>query len=76
MMAILVNCITLGMYHPCADEICDKPRCQILQIFDDLIFLFFAVEMIIKMIAMGKGSKESYWSESWNRLDFFIVVAG
>lgn len=77
MMAILINCITLAMYHPCADEICVTPKCQILQIFDDFIFIFFAIEMLIKMTAMGiKGSKGAYWSESWNRLDFFIVLAG
>ncbi|RWS14063.1 hypothetical protein B4U79_13166, partial [Dinothrombium tinctorium] len=65
------------MYHPCADEVCSRPRCKILQIFDDLIFVFFAIEMLIKMTAMGiRGSKGAYLSETWNRLDFFIVIAG
>ncbi|XP_053202085.1 voltage-dependent T-type calcium channel subunit alpha-1G-like isoform X3 [Panonychus citri] len=77
MMAILLNCITLGMYEPCVDEVCHRSQCRALQVFDDMIFLFFAAEMVIKMTAMGiRGSKGAYLSETWNRLDFFIVIAG
>lgn len=77
MMAIILNCFTLGMYHPCGDEICESTRCQLLELFDDFIFIFFALEMMIKAIAMGvRGSKSAYLSDSWNRLDAFIVFAG
>lgn len=77
MTAILLNCITLGMYHPCADEICLRPKCKMLQMFDDVIFAFFTVEMLIKMTAMGvRGTKGAYLSHPWNRLDFFIVISG
>lgn len=77
MMAIVLNCITLGMYHPCGDEVCDTTRCRLLEMFDDFIFIFFAVEMLIKMIAMGvRGTRGAYLSETWNRLDAFIVIAG
>lgn len=77
MMAIILNCFTLGMYHPCGDEVCVEMRCQLLELFDDFIFVFFALEMFIKMIAMGvRGSKSAYLSDSWNRLDAFIVFAG
>ncbi|XP_074604858.1 ca[2+]-channel protein alpha[[1]] subunit T [Brevipalpus obovatus] len=77
MMAILLNCITLGMYQPCVDDICTRNQCKILQVFDDMIFLFFAAEMFIKMTAMGiRGTRGAYLSETWNRLDFFIVIAG
>uniref|UniRef100_T1DC41 Voltage-dependent T-type calcium channel subunit alpha n=2 Tax=Entelegynae TaxID=74971 RepID=T1DC41_CUPSA len=76
MMAILFNCITLGMYQPCADEVCTSSRCRLLQVFDDLIFAFFAVEMVIKTIAMGITGRGAYMSDSWNRLDCFIVFAG
>ena len=65
------------MYHPCADEICLRPKCRLLQMFDDIIFAFFGLEMFIKMTAMGvRGTKGAYFSETWNRLDFFIVVSG
>ncbi|XP_013926167.1 PREDICTED: voltage-dependent T-type calcium channel subunit alpha-1G isoform X2 [Thamnophis sirtalis] len=76
MLVILLNCVTLGMFHPCEDMGCDSPRCKILQSFDDFIFAFFAVEMIIKMIALGIFGKKCYLGDTWNRLDFFIVLAG
>ncbi|XP_059472084.1 voltage-dependent T-type calcium channel subunit alpha-1H isoform X6 [Neocloeon triangulifer] len=76
MMIILFNCVTLGMYRPCIDDDCTTSRCKILQIFDDFIFAFFAIEMTIKMLAMGVYGKGTYLADTWNRLDFFIVMAG
>ncbi|XP_011298535.1 voltage-dependent T-type calcium channel subunit alpha-1H isoform X1 [Fopius arisanus] len=76
MMVILLNCITLGMYQPCVDDKCVTNRCKILQMFDDIIFMFFSLEMTIKMVAMGVYGKGTYLADSWNRLDFFIVAAG
>ncbi|XP_039937290.1 voltage-dependent T-type calcium channel subunit alpha-1G isoform X16 [Hirundo rustica] len=76
MLVILLNCVTLGMFHPCEDIACDSSRCRILQSFDDFIFAFFAVEMIVKMIALGIFGKKCYLGDTWNRLDFFIVIAG
>ncbi|KAK7122565.1 hypothetical protein R3I94_019619 [Phoxinus phoxinus] len=76
MLVILLNCVTLGMFHPCEDSHCDTERCEILQDFDDFIFAFFAVEMVIKMVALGIFGKKSYLGDTWNRLDFFIVLAG
>lgn len=32
MLVILLNCVTLGMFHPCEDTDCDSPRCKILQV--------------------------------------------
>uniref|UniRef100_A0A3Q2C6R3 Ion transport domain-containing protein n=1 Tax=Cyprinodon variegatus TaxID=28743 RepID=A0A3Q2C6R3_CYPVA len=75
MLVILLNCVTLGMYHPCEDE-CELDRCKILQHFDDFIFAFFAIEMVIKMVALGIFGKKCYLGDTWNRLDFFIVLAG
>ena len=46
------------------------------QIFDDVIFAFFSLEMTIKMIAMGGWGRGTYLADSWNRLDFFIVMSG
>ncbi|XP_069056149.1 voltage-dependent T-type calcium channel subunit alpha-1G isoform X1 [Pleurodeles waltl] len=76
MLVILLNCVTLGMFHPCEDMVCDSQRCIILQGFDDFIFTFFAVEMIFKMVALGIFGKQCYLGDTWNRLDFFIVLAG
>uniref|UniRef100_H3CN28 Voltage-dependent T-type calcium channel subunit alpha n=1 Tax=Tetraodon nigroviridis TaxID=99883 RepID=H3CN28_TETNG len=76
MLVILLNCVTLGMFHPCEDINCDSDRCKILQDFDNFIFAFFAIEMVIKMVALGIFGKKCYLGDTWNRLDFFIVVAG
>uniref|UniRef100_W5MXJ6 Voltage-dependent T-type calcium channel subunit alpha n=2 Tax=Lepisosteus oculatus TaxID=7918 RepID=W5MXJ6_LEPOC len=76
MLVILLNCVTLGMFQPCEDSDCVSERCTILQDFDDFIFAFFAVEMVIKMVALGIFGKKCYLGDTWNRLDFFIVLAG
>uniref|UniRef100_UPI0037E97459 voltage-dependent T-type calcium channel subunit alpha-1G isoform X3 n=1 Tax=Semicossyphus pulcher TaxID=241346 RepID=UPI0037E97459 len=76
MLVILLNCVTLGMFHPCEDIDCDSERCKILADFDDFIFAFFAIEMVIKMLALGIFGKKCYLGDTWNRLDFFIVLAG
>ena len=46
------------------------------QVGDDVIYAYFLVEMLIKMVAMGVYGEGTYLAESWNRLDFFIVAAG
>uniref|UniRef100_A0A8D0PBI8 Ion transport domain-containing protein n=1 Tax=Sus scrofa TaxID=9823 RepID=A0A8D0PBI8_PIG len=46
------------------------------QAFDDFIFAFFAAEMLIKMVALGLFGQKCYLGDTWNRLDFFIVMAG
>jgi len=76
MTVILLNCLTLGLYKPCVDEVCATVRCRILHVSDHLIFVFFTVEMLIKMTAMGVVGKKAYLAETWNRLDMFIVLAG
>ncbi|XP_053711264.1 voltage-dependent T-type calcium channel subunit alpha-1I-like isoform X2 [Synchiropus splendidus] len=76
MMVILLNCVTLGMYQPCQNIDCSSDRCQILQAFDAFIYIFFALEMVIKMVALGIFGRRCYLGDTWNRLDFFIVMAG
>jgi hypothetical protein len=76
MLAIIINCLTLGMYQPCNDQVCTTTRCYILEYIDGLIYVFFTIEMMIKVLAMGFIGKDTYMAETWNRLDFFIVLAG
>ncbi|KAM8843948.1 voltage-dependent T-type calcium channel subunit alpha-1I-like isoform 2-T3 [Spinachia spinachia] len=75
-MVILLNCVTLGMYQPCENIDCTSDRCQILQAFDAFIYIFFALEMVIKMVALGIFGRRCYLGDTWNRLDFFIVMSG
>ncbi|XP_054616531.1 voltage-dependent T-type calcium channel subunit alpha-1H-like isoform X2 [Dunckerocampus dactyliophorus] len=76
MLVILLNCVTLGMFQPCEDVNCLSEWCRILQVLDDCIFAFFAVEMIIKMVALGIFGSNCYLGDKWNQLDFVIVMAG
>ena len=32
MAVIFFNCVTLGMYQPCIDQVCNTNRCRILQV--------------------------------------------
>ncbi|KAJ8251548.1 hypothetical protein GJAV_G00222530 [Gymnothorax javanicus] len=75
-MVILLNCVTLGMYQPCENIDCSSDRCQVLQAFDAFIYIFFALEMVVKMVALGIFGRRCYLGDTWNRLDFFIVMAG
>ncbi|KAK7167631.1 hypothetical protein R3I94_001884 [Phoxinus phoxinus] len=75
-MVILLNCVTLGMYQPCENIDCTSERCQVLQAFDVFIYAFFALEMVVKMVALGIFGHRCYLGDTWNRLDFFIVMAG
>lgn len=34
------------------------------------------MEMVIKMVALGIFGRRCYLGDTWNRLDFFIVMAG
>ncbi|XP_068194002.1 voltage-dependent T-type calcium channel subunit alpha-1H [Antennarius striatus] len=76
MLVILLNCVTLGMFQPCEDVTCQSEWCRILQVLDDCIFAFFAVEMVVKMVALGIFGPNCYLGDKWNQLDFVIVMAG
>ena len=77
MFVIILNCITLGMYKPCEDQPkCTSTRCFILEYIDHAIYAFFVIEMIVKILAMGFIGRNTYLAESWNRLDFLIILAG
>lgn len=70
-----MNCATLGLYDP-YDPSCVTKKCRVLEGFELFIYVYFLVEMLIKMIAYGVFGKKGYLAEGWNRLDFFIVAAG
>lgn len=65
-------CVGGGRFPPPSFKSLSSPH----QAFDDFIFAFFAVEMVVKMVALGIFGKKCYLGDTWNRLDFFIVIAG
>lgn len=73
-LCILVSTINLAFEHPLED-----PNSQMMQILNkvDLVFTgIFCVEALMKIIAVGFlfNYKTSYLLNSWNVLDFCIVV--
>ena len=75
MFVIIFNCMTLGMYKPCEDQPkCTSTRCFILEYLDRAIYFFFLIEMLTKILAMGFIGKNTYLAETWNILDFFIIL--
>lgn len=43
---------------------------------EKIFISLFLVEFMIKVIGMGFYGKNSYLYDSWNRLDFFVVLGG
>ena len=73
MLVILVNCVTLGMYKPCADTSSCNKKCLVLkvsmsitftndtnkfQIADGIIYIYFTGEMMIKMVSIILSTTE------------------
>uniref|UniRef100_A0A8C5HNX6 Voltage-dependent T-type calcium channel subunit alpha n=1 Tax=Gouania willdenowi TaxID=441366 RepID=A0A8C5HNX6_GOUWI len=52
MLVILLNCVTLGMFHPCEDMKCDSERCRILQV--RLLICFFTAGFLAKYLYVCK----------------------
>jgi len=48
----------------------------VLEVFDHVIYAFFVVEMLIKIVAMGFIGKQAYVGDWWNVLDLLIVIGG
>lgn len=65
----------LAMHDP-MDTMCQTQKCKILDQLEMVVFTCFATEMAVKMVAMGVLGRKGYFSDRWNILDFFIVVAG
>jgi hypothetical protein len=73
---IIINCFTLASFQPCDDIECVNARCVIAKYIDHVIFVFFIVEMLIKITALGFIGRKTYLGENWNILDFLIVCTG
>lgn len=65
----------LALYEP-TDKECVKKSCQTLEQLEYVVFAFFAMEMVVKMTALGVYGKKSYFDDKWNMFDFLIVISG
>ncbi len=67
MTVILINAVVIFlMYFP------DFHNNWLLKRLDELIIVIFIIEAIVKLSVLGA---RMYFSNAWNRFDFFIVVA-
>ena len=72
---IICNCVVLAMYNPDPDALEQSPQKE-LEMVDIAFTVFFTLEMFTKIIAMGFLGEGSYLSDSWNQMDFAVVVLG
>ena len=71
---ILVSSLMLAIDSPSVD-----PKSKLKEVLDviDLVFvIIFTIEMVLKVIALGFVGEGGYLRNSWNVLDFLIVVIG
>ena len=65
----------LALYNP-LDRECLTDQCKVLETLEHMVFSFFTLEMILKMVALGVFGKKAYFGDRWNMLDFLIVITG
>ena len=73
-MCILASTISLAFEHPLEDPESDKM--SLLNTIDLVFTAIFCVEAILKILSLGFiiNGKDSYLLNTWNILDFGIVV--
>eukprot|EP00940_MAST-03C_sp_MAST-3C-sp2_P001204 g1204.t1 len=83
LLFIFANCITMMVeaeMDKCDDgeEDCEESNEDTFYILNAVYTIVFALEMLIKMCGLGLYNKftDSYFRDSWNYLDFVIVVEG
>ena len=74
LFVIILNCFCMALDSPYLQP--DSSRAIFLKWMDILFTFIFVGEMLIKIIATGFlwNGEPSYLRDSWNRLDFIIVV--
>ncbi|KAK5598634.1 hypothetical protein CRENBAI_006774 [Crenichthys baileyi] len=63
-VCFVISCIVQGVFQPCKEEH------LIQEIVVYLVFAYFLVEMVIKVVALGITD---YLKHSWHKFDFFIL---
>lgn len=68
---IMANCIFLAMEDPTTDE-----STTLLDIANQIFLIIYSIEMFLKIFALGFFMRKgSYLRDSWNILDFVVVVS-
>ena len=76
MACIFISTVTLAFEQPLEDPKSEKRK--IIGIIDYVMTGVFTIEALLKIIAFGflLNGRKSYLRDSWNQLDFTIVVSG
>ncbi|KAE8956578.1 hypothetical protein PF010_g31691, partial [Phytophthora fragariae] len=48
---------------------------HVVEIFEFVLTGVFTLECVLKLVALGVTGKGSYWKDSWNVVDFFMLFA-
>jgi len=74
LVLIGISSVGLAFENPLNDP--EGTTAKILKVMDIVTTTFFTLEVIIKVIAVGFGfnGKNSYIRNSWNQMDFLIVI--
>ncbi|KAK3271420.1 hypothetical protein CYMTET_20228 [Cymbomonas tetramitiformis] len=71
---IAISSILLALNHPDLDE--SSQLAQVLYYSNFIFTAIFTLEMLVKMVVMQAFvGQNCYLSNTWNRLDFFVVIA-
>ena len=65
----------LALYNP-MDKQCETKSCRTLEMLEYVVFCVFAMEMVVKITALGIYGEKSYFDDKWNLFDFVIVITG
>jgi len=69
---ILLNSLMMMIEDPAETE----PE-KIFVLIDNIFLTLYSIEMVLKIVGLGLiFSKKAYLKESWNILDFVIVISG
>ena len=68
---IIVNSVTLALDNPTSEE-----QSSFLQALETIFLVLYTIEMCFKILGLGFAfNKGAYLRDSWNILDFIIVVS-
>jgi len=72
---IFASSIVLAIDSPELDE--DSKLKEVLEVIDKIFIVAFCIELALKVLVLGfVGHEGSYLRNSWNILDFLIVIVG
>ena len=75
-LCIVLNTLILAIQHP--TNTYPQIMNDVMNVMDLVLTCIFTVEMLVKLLAYGfyRGTADipSYISDSWNRLDFVVVI--